>query len=213
MIGNKEIFISIRENSIAFNSEFVKKADIQGYERVTIFLDPENYKIGFKFHNKNDRDSWTLYPDSKKGNTRNVSIQQIKKQNKWIKSICEIKDLVLRRFVPKFNNIEKLWEINLSPSFENKVSNVSKITSKVKGIYRYLKDKEIVYIGKGIIKSRANSPERQNWEFDTIEYSIIEDPERQSYWEAYWLDKFVEQNDRLPIYNKILGKNSSKNNY
>jgi len=170
-------------------------------------LDPENYKIGFSFHNnESDSDSLTLYTDSRLKTNRNISIQQIKKQNKWIKSISGFEDSLLKRFKPEFNSIEKLWEISLSPSFENKVSNVSKITSESKGIYRYLRDKEIIYIGKGVIKSRANSPERLSWEFDTIEYSIIEDPEKQSYWESYWLDKFVEQKGRLPLYNKILAK-------
>ena len=44
------------------------------------------------------------------------------------------------------------------------------------------------------------------WDFDIIEYSLIEDEEEQFRWEAFWLDKFVEEHGKLPIYNRISGK-------
>ncbi len=212
MIGHKESYISIRPGTVAFNSEFVKMAELEKYKRVTVFIDSKNYIIGFQFHNnEKDPDSFTLYSDSKTKSTRNISNQQIIKSNKWIKAILKFEDTLLKRFKPEFDNIKKMWIIHLIPPFENKVSNISKIPSEKKGIYRYLKDDEIVYIGKGIIKSRANSPERTTWEFDTIEYSIVEDPDKQAYWESYWLDRFVEENNRLPLYNKLSGKKIKNN--
>jgi hypothetical protein len=62
-----------------------------------------------------------------------------------------------------------------------------------------------VYIGRGDIKKRLTAPERGDWDFDVIEYSIINNPDQQIYWEQFWLEKFEEANNRLPFYNKISG--------
>ena len=65
---------------------------------------------------------------------------------------------------------------------------------------------EIVYIGRGEIRKRLSQPERQGWDFDRVEYSIVADPDQQVRWEDYWITRFRESNrGRLPIYNKISG--------
>ena len=61
----------------------------------------------------------------------------------------------------------------------------------------------MVYIGKGTIKSRINFPDREDWDFDTIEYSIISDPMKQTKWESFWLDRFASGHGKLPFYNII----------
>ncbi len=55
-----------------------------------------------------------------------------------------------------------------------------------------------------------NSPERVEWEFDLIEYSEIAEEEEQERWESYWLDQFVKENGRLPIYNRIGGRTGDR---
>lgn len=61
---------------------------------------------------------------------------------------------------------------------------------------------EIVYIGKGIIKQRAKMPERKDWDFEKIEYSIIDDNEEQLKWEDYWIERYKHNNHgKKPIYN------------
>ncbi len=54
--------------------------------------------------------------------------------------------------------------------------------------------------------TRLNALGRREWDFDVIEYSILEDSTEQSEWESYWLNKFVEREGKLPVYNKIGGK-------
>ena len=213
LTGNEAEYISIRPNAIAFNSKFVGKANLKNYTRVVVSVDPEEYIIGFQFHNnEKDLDSFQLYTDSRTKNTRLFSARQLINKYNWVKSIAEHSDPLLKRFFPKFNSIENMWQIFLLPSFENKVNrkDVNKITSGTKGIYRYTKDKEIMYIGKGDIKSRVKEDQRKGWEFDVIEYSIIDDTEKQNYWESFWINRFIEINHRRPIYNKISGKSISR---
>lgn len=94
----------------------------------------------------------------------------------------------------------------MCPAFEYTASSESDLKD-LKGIYRYKRsDGEIVYIGRGEILSRLNSLDRKEWDFDIIEYSIIEDSTEQSKWESYWLEKFKEQEGRLPFYNSVDGR-------
>ena len=56
------------------------------------------------------------------------------------------------------------------------------------------------------IAGRLNSAERQSWQFDVIEFSVIENPDQQLRWEAYWLDRYRDEHKgKLPIYNKVGG--------
>lgn len=195
--------ISIRPNTIAFNAELTNKAKLSQYQKVKILVDEENYRLGFIFHSdENDPHSLRLYSDSITKSSRAVSARQLLKTYKWIESVSKLTSPLDKRFMAKWNNIEKAWIINLCPSFENVISNESQLKDLV-GIYRYKRGDEIVYIGRGIIKSRINSPDRSDWEFDTIEYSIIKDPETQAKWESYWLDRYAQEHGQLPLYNKI----------
>ena len=106
------------------------------------------------------------------------------------------------------------WVLNLSPSFENAIHkmDLTKLDSNLVGIYRYKKldTDEIVYIGKGQIKHRFNSPERKDWDFDIIEYSEIKENDSQNKWESYWIEKFKKDFKKLPRYNSIGGKRLKK---
>ena len=106
------------------------------------------------------------------------------------------------------------WVIQLCPAFEEKKARESaNIPSDATGIYRYVRENgEIVYIGRGEIKNRLASPERNDWEFDVIEYSIVNDPDKQVEWEDYWINKFKEENSgKLPLYNKIASSSKYSN--
>jgi len=111
-----------------------------------------------------------------------------------------------RFYDPKKNG--NVWIIQLCPAFEEKRARESEdIPSNVSGIYRYLSESgEIVYIGRGYIKGRLKSPERQDWVFDVVEYSEVKNPDLQVKWEAFWIEKFREQNNgKFPVYNKVSG--------
>ena len=95
--------------------------------------------------------------------------------------------------------------ITLRPVFENSIKreNSSKIPSDIKGIYRYIDEGKIVYIGKGSIKDRLKEDQREEWKFDTIEYSLIDNDDEQFEWEHYWIEEFKKGNNNfLPAYNK-----------
>ena len=64
----------------------------------------------------------------------------------------------------------------------------------------------MLYIGKGNIKARANSPERNGWGVSKIQYSVIADDEKCFYWENYYLERFVASNGAKPPFNVIMGK-------
>lgn len=98
------------------------------------------------------------------------------------------------------------------PAFEYEVKreNYLKIPQNACGIYRYINGKDIVYIGKGNVRNRLNEPTRKEWIFDTIQYSLIEDNNSQLEWESFWITRFkTENDDRLPSYNLISGKDFS----
>ncbi len=209
MVARKQQYITLRENTVAFNSVFFREAKLDKFTHINVLVDPENYQMGFKFHNDStDDDSLTLYTDSTSKNNRNISARQIYKKYQWIDKISKLPNNTLKRFKPTYNNIEKMWIISLVPSFEYSAKRKD-VPNNISGIYRYKKGNDVVYVGRGEIRSRANSPERKNWIFDTIEYSIIEDNKKQAKYEAYWIDVYSRETGALPIYNKI---SAQKNN-
>lgn len=192
--------VSLRRSDISFNSHFCKHAELKKYRYVTLYVMPNKYKLGFKFHN----DAADLNAN-KLLEGRIVAAHRLYRENPWSKAITKIDDDRLKRFEPR-KNAEGLWEIQVCPAFEKSEKMISKIPLDAKGIYQYRRKGEIVYIGRGNIKDRASAPDRKEWEFDTLEYSIVEDEADQEQWEGYWLDQYFKDHARLPLYNRISGK-------
>jgi len=99
----------------------------------------------------------------------------------------------------------------LRPNFEITVNwtDKHKIPENLIGIYRYLsRDGQVLYIGKGQIKSRAQSSERNEWGVAKIQYSVLNDDEKCFFWENYHLDKFVSSTGAKPPFNVIMGKSN-----
>jgi len=201
-------FVSIRRQAIAFNAQFVVQADLADMTRVSIFFDPSRFRIGFKFHSDStDADSYALGRDGGgRGRGRSVQAAAVINKHSWIDAVAKIKDLRLRRFKPEWHSADSMWIVSLCPAFEVRVSHKSDIPSNVKGIYRYRRGDEIVYIGRGAIRSRLRAPERSDWDIEIIEYSPLQNEAEQERWESFWLDKFVQQHGKLPLYNRIGGK-------
>jgi hypothetical protein len=213
--GSDRPFIAVTTDHFAFNAMFVRIAELSPDKRVTAYADPENLKLGFEFHTEEKPDSFALSSQSsdKRGMKRTsmqCAARGVVMKFPWIKSVTKlpVKD---RRFEPKKEG--HLWVIQLCPAFEERKARESAdIPSDATGIYRYVRDDgEIVYIGRGNIKNRLASPEREDWEFAVIEYSILENPDQQLKWEDYWLTRYQEEHGgKLPIYNKILGTSTVK---
>lgn len=209
--GSDRPFISIASDHISFNSMFTKIAEIDNSYRVTIYADPDNLKLGFEFDKDPKPNSLSLSQASsaRKGEKRKgvfCSAQGIINKYPWVASITKLLTQDRRFYDPKKEG-EK-WTIQLCPAFEEKKARETEsIPSNITGIYRYLReDGEVVYIGRGEVNSRLKSPERKDWDFDSIEYSVLINPDLQVKWEAYWLEKFKEHNNgKIPFYNKVSG--------
>lgn len=202
-------FVSIRPEHISFNKLFCKIADLKISMRVKVFADSENYQIGFSFVDDSDKDSLAL---SESGKNLFFGIGDLKNLE-WFREVTKL-PMRQRRFEPKLEKTEvgKIWIIKLCPSFEIKKSReTDKINPDEKGIYRYKRAGETVYIGRGSILDRLRNDSRKDWDFDLVEYSRVENPDEQAKWEYFWLEKYKEENDnKLPIYNKIMASTSKK---
>ena len=210
--GRDTPFVSIGPQRISFNSVFARIAELQPGKFVIIHVDSENLKIGFEFHGEKGSNSFMVsqYGSPKKRTSLGCSCQGLLQKYAWMQSVSRLghRD---RRFTP--NKEGKLWVIQLCPAFDQRRARESvDIAQDARGIYRYVRENgEIVYIGRGEIRKRLSQPERQEWDFDRIEYSVVPDPDQQVRWEDYWLTRFRETNKgKLPFYNKISG--SSKEN-
>lgn len=202
--------ITIRKDAFAFNSHFARVADLDKKSHVLIFTNHDQYRIGFKFvDDAKDPDSLVLTSDggtSKEKGGRLVQVSGLMKELAWLKALALSNDFTAKKFNPRWENNNQIWAIDIAPAFEIRVSDKSQIATTSKGIYQYKRGDEIVYIGRGQIRSRLNSSERENWDFEVIEYSLIESESEQQKWESFWLDRFVALNGKLPIYNRISGQ-------
>ncbi len=208
--GSDQPFISIAPHHFSFSTMFSRIAELGPEKRVKIHIDEGSLKVGFEFVNV-EEDSYALYraSSSKKGEKRvsmNCTSVAIIRRFPWIEAVANLPDKKDRRFSPKKEG--NIWAVQICPAFDQRKARESAtIPSDAVGIYRYVRENgEIVYIGRGNIRDRLGSPERVNWDFDTIEYSIIKDPDDQVRWEAFWLQRYKERNKgKLPIYNKVSG--------
>lgn len=206
-------YVTLRTSAIAFNAPFVRLADLKQYRFVSFKVDPTAFKIGMRFHSdENDPYALTLGSDGgggghKRRERNNLSVQAVAliRRNPWVFAAAKSDDLSLRRFRPEWIGIDKLWVISLRPSFVKHAKTIDEIPSDACGIYRYVRDWKIIYIGKGQIRERAQSGDRSAWEWDRIEYSIVEQEAEQFRWEAWWLEWFEGKQGRLPHHNRIGG--------
>ncbi|OGC58578.1 hypothetical protein A3A70_02195 [candidate division WWE3 bacterium RIFCSPLOWO2_01_FULL_42_11] len=216
--GSNRPFISIASDHISFNTLFTKIASIDNSYNVTVYADSENLKMGFEFHKDERPNSLTLTQASSA--TRGVkrsgvfcAAQGVLNQYKWIKGITKLSTQDRRFYDPKQE--QGKWTIQLCPAFEEKRARESEnIPQDAIGIYRYVTDNgEIVYIGRGPINGRLKSPDRNDWIFDVIEYSVVKNPDMQVKWEDYWIEKYKEQHDgKKPHYNKVSGFGNNHSN-
>lgn len=205
-----EPLIVIRSNQFLFNGKFVKDAELEKKKGVLVLLNNRQRKVAFRFLDViTDKNAYKLHADDGGGNRRSkgrvIKTTNIITKTPWIRNVSTYTNKILRQFTPDWNNIERQYEISLAPCFENRVYEKDQIPSDAKGIYRYLRENRIVYIGKGKIRERTNSPDRSFWDYDTIEYSIVEDDSDMLQWEKFWLDNHNEEHGKLPEYNKISG--------
>ena len=212
--GSDAPFISVSGSHFAFSAAFVRQAQLEAGWRTTIYVDGDQRRIGFEFHADDRPNSFALSAASadKAGQKRKAlqcAATGTVRKHGWIASVTK-EPAKNRRFLPRKEGNK--WVIHICPAFEERRARESTdIPSAAAGIYRYLREAgEIVYIGRGPIKKRLQAPERRDWDFDIVEYSLVKDPDDQVKWEDFWIQRFKEQNGgALPFYNKVSG--SAKN--
>jgi hypothetical protein len=206
-ISDKPV-ISLGDDKFQYNAALSKLAGLKEKEYVVYHFDTESREIGFEFLKaRTDEHAYKLIKSAEREVHIRSSAGGLIKCFSWVKAIHNSRFVELKRF----NAFKRgnLWVIRLKPAFEMKVkrSEIHKIPRGVKGIYRYVtQEGVVVYIGKGDIRMRVKKAERRYWNFDQIEYSIIEDENKQYEWEDYWIEWYKGRNDgKLPYYNKISG--------
>jgi hypothetical protein len=204
--------VTLRRLAIAFNSHFIRANRLQDCTRVAVYCNAERYRVGFKFHSDiSDDNSFALTadggsPGSRSGDNRAVQVNAVMTQHLWLSVASRSPNPSARRYQPIWIAAQGLWVINVRPSFETRATSAKDIEAGICGIYRYWAGNQVVYIGRGEIRSRADSPERAEWVIDAIDYSVVEDQADQEKWEALWLDEHRNEHGTLPLYNRIGGK-------
>ena len=209
----KSLVTLYAEGRFTFNAYFGRLAELQKYRYVIYRIDEPIREICFEFLEESERNKYSAKPhrlENQGGSGKfRCAAGTLIKNIPWIRSVAQDKNIENRKFeAVKDGN---LWCIRLMPSFEERVerSNYVLIPTDACGIYRYLgEDDEVLYIGMGTIRDRLQSPERKDWIFTRIEYSIIADAKERARWEAYWIEKYKDTHGgRLPYYNRQSGNN------
>jgi len=204
----KEPIVSIRDGRFHFNVYFARVAELSGKRGVLYSVDDDLREIGFEFIADADdnEDAYTLEYRGRLSSFRCTALDLIAKKP-WVRSVAFLASNEVKSFTARKSG--KVWVVRLMPSFEMVVERQDSglIPDDARGIYRYRDAKgEVVFIGKGVIRSRLSEPLRKSWEFRWIDYSTITSEEDQFTWEAFWIDRFKETNNgRLPYYNRHAG--------
>ena len=154
--------VSIRDRRFHFNAAFSRAAELKGKRGVIYYLDDEKRKIAFEFCSEKDNDDCYTLEDRNKAGGFRCSAWNLISSRSWIRSASELADNSLRSFRAKRDG--KYWVIQLMPAFEYRTTRdkPEKISNEARGIYRYLsKSKEVLYIGKGVVKDRLRDPSRK----------------------------------------------------
>ena len=195
---------------ISYGVRFVRDAELERGTRVSMHVDEEGYRLGLEFRrDATQPDSFRLtWPPSmdgrRNGSGVTSSITALVRRFAWVRRIAECKDVEARRFEPEFDG--RLWIIHLGPTFEHEDSrDGDTIPADATGIYRFVRAAtgEVVYIGRGQIRQRLRAPERAAWDFDLVQYSLLDAPREQNRWERHWIEQFREEHGRLPEYNRV----------
>ena len=188
--------VTIRTRGIALNSILVKTLDVN---RKYCEIYTTSSQLGIKFLYKPTEQSYVVGSDgggkSRSSNSLFIACSQLIKNN--------FSPYVDRSIVCVYDQKSDMWIINLIPFFIN--SDTTELKIEDIGVYRYVLDAEVVYIGQGVIKTRMNDNARKNWLYNKIEYFLCSKEDAKKY-EKIYLDEYIKSNGRLPHYNyhKIL---------
>jgi hypothetical protein len=207
--------LMISKNGFRFSSKFILNNKLENKKSMSFYLDDEDpYKLGFEFYDDTGRpDSMVLLLTGVNVKGRNVKGFGLINKSKVLQSIQKDPLKLNRVFNIQRDEESGLFYVLLRPSFEHKIpfDKRNTLPDDLTGIYRY-RDKtgSVLYIGKGNVKSRSNSPERREWGIHEIEYSSVPTDEDSLKWESYYIQTYLNEYGLRPPFNRILGHGQSE---
>jgi hypothetical protein len=193
--------ITVRKSGIRFNAIMCKWYELYEGQFVEIFLTDDKKSLGFSFSEVATPDSYTLTADGGGGKGASGLFVACGKMLRATGIPTDKKEPML---ILEDKKTGFLY-VHLLPEFNHSVDIRPPVYDEL-GVYRYIFDNDIVYIGQGRIKDRIGDKQRESWQFDKIEYTILETPEECIKFESSLLDEFRQLNGKLPFYNRIGGK-------
>ena len=201
--------LSFSKSGITLSAKFIRDKELGNHEAIVFYRDDDDdYWLGFRTIEENDQpDSLGLVAPNSAA-SRYVKASEIINKTPVLAHIQGLEYKADRTFEIQWDKVNKLWFIRLRPVFERAAlwSDRNHIPDDVLGIYRYwAKSGDLLYIGKGWIKARTNSSERQDWGIHKVEYSILKDDDESLRWESFYLEEHKNRYGVLPPYNRISG--------
>jgi len=199
-----------RSGDIGVSADFVRYANIVENSRASIYLSRDSRKLALKFHSdEGEPDSFVLCQDGGRSNQRKrlsgrvLQVSSLRSKSLLYDKLSRLQSDSARRYRP--NKQGGLWIVYLAPCFENTYRLRGELGGDDSGIYRYRLGGETVYIGRGQLSARFAAADRREWQFDTVEYSLLNDEAAEIQWESRWLEEFRAEHGRWPVYNRIGG--------
>jgi hypothetical protein len=198
--------IAVRRNGLALNVALVDAANVMIGDYAEVYISDCGKKIGIKFFKEKKSDRFRVTQDG--GNLSRCN--DLSRANALISCGKIVKSSNLNELVGSTNAkivVSKeeggIWVAQISNRWEYSVSERDPKDDEI-GVYRYLSDGEVVYIGMGRIKQRIKENWRHHWLYDSIEYMLLDESEARRE-EGRLLSGHRDTLGRLPIYNRILG--------
>lgn len=207
--SNKSQFpcITIRSKAIGLNADFVEMSSAENYHHAEVYVSDDGKKVAIKFLMDSTPHSYAVTQDG--GTRERQRVGKYKNRliacGKVIEQNISLRELSKSKLSKKLAVVQEddLWVASITPSFIYKYSQNKPKESDI-GVYRYIKDNEIVYIGRGRIRERIASPERKEWLYDEIEYMVVDEAATVKI-EFDLINEHKMVYGYTPVYNKILG--------
>ena len=203
-------YITISKSGFFFSAEFIDKNKLTDNNYCQFFTSNDSeHKFGVTFSKEKNEGSFKII-NTLKGKYRDKSMARSVTASAFFNSTPIFKELTKNkcknRFSLKFSEADNCFIFNVIPSFE-----ISKkpndIPGDITGIYKcYDKEKYVLYIGKGNIRSRIKEHLSKGWELSKVDYSVIKDNDEMFKYESYHLEQYKKDNGAYPPENLIGGR-------
>jgi len=203
-------YITISKSGFFFSAEFIDKNKLTDNNYCQFFTSNDSeYKFGVTFSKEKNEGSFKII-NTLKGKYRDKSMARSVTASAFFNSTPIFKELTKNkcknRFSLKYSQADNCFIFNVIPSFE-----ISKkpndIPGDITGIYKcYDKEKYVLYIGKGNIRSRIKEHLTKGWELSKVDYSVIKDNDEMFKYESYHLEQYKKDNGAYPPENLIGGR-------